>query len=128
MIGLGTLLVFIVGLWYGVGLLAARTMAFTTLVFSQLFHVFDCKSERRGIFEVGIFSNPLLVVAVMISVTMQLSVIYFPFLQSIFKTAALEPWQWLIILLVAGGPSVIIGLVRLFRSTYRRKTRLVKTT
>ncbi len=126
MIGLGTLLVFVIGLWYGVGLLAARTMAFSTLVFSQLFHVFDCKSERRGIFEVGIFSNPLLVVAVMISVTMQLSVIYLPFLQNIFKTTALHTWQWVIILLVAGGPSVIIGLVRLFRSTFRRKERLIQ--
>jgi len=126
MIGIGTLLVFVVGLWYGVGLLAARTMAFTTLVFSQLFHVFDCKSERRGIFEVGIFSNPILVGAVMISVVMQLSVIYLPFLQNIFKTTALHGWQWLVILIVAGGPSVVIGLVRVFRNTFRRQARLVQ--
>ncbi|NLI90720.1 MAG: calcium-transporting P-type ATPase, PMR1-type [Peptococcaceae bacterium] len=124
MIGIGTLLVFVVGLWYGVGLLAARTMAFSTLVFSQLFHVFDCKSERRGIFEVGIFSNPLLVLAVMISTTMQLSVIYLPFLQNIFKTAPLHTWQWILILLVSGGPSVIIGFARLFKNVFRRKTRL----
>jgi Ca2+-transporting ATPase len=123
MIGIGTLFVFVVGLWYGVGLLAARTMAFTTLVFSQLFHVFDCKSERRGIFEVGIFSNPILVLAVMISVFMQLSVIYLPFLQNIFKTTVLLPWQWVIILAVAGGPSVIIGAVRVFRMAVRRRTR-----
>lgn len=121
MIGFGTLLVFIIGLWYGVGLLAARTMAFTTLVFSQLFHVFDCKSETRGIFEVGLFSNPLLVLAVMISTTMQLSVIYIPFLQAIFKTTALCSWQWFVILAVAGGPSVLIGMVRLLRSVSRKK-------
>lgn len=124
-IGLGTLLVFVIGLFYGAGLLAARTMAFTTLVFSQLFHVFDCKSERRGIFEVGIFSNPLLVGAVAVSVTMQLGAIYLPFMQTIFKTTALTGWQWLIILLVAGGPSVIIGLVRLLRNTL--KTDSVRT-
>ncbi len=118
-IGLATLFVFVIGLWYGVGLLAARTMAFTTLVFSQLFHVFDCKSERRGIFEVGIFSNPLLVVAVAISVTMQLSVIYLPALQAIFKTTALVGWQWLVILVAAGGPSLLIGLTRLLRNRYQ---------
>ncbi|UWG96084.1 calcium-transporting P-type ATPase, PMR1-type [Dehalobacter sp. DCM] len=112
-IGLGTLLVFVIGLFYGTSLLAARTMAFTTLVFSQLFHVFDCKSERRGIFEVGIFSNPLLVGAVAVSVTMQLCAIYLPFMQTIFKTTALTGWQWIVILLVAGGPSVIIGLIRM---------------
>lgn len=36
-IGLATLFVFVIGLWYGVGLLAARTMAFTTLVFLSFF-------------------------------------------------------------------------------------------
>jgi len=123
MIGLGTLLVFIIGLWAGAGLLEARTMAFTTLVFSQLFHVFDCKSEEKGIFEVGIFSNPLLVIAVLISVTMQLSVIYLPVLQAIFKTAALVSWQWIVILIVAGGPSLLIGLVRAMRSVLRRRER-----
>ncbi len=120
-IGLGTLLVFVIGLWYGVGLLAARTMAFSTLVFSQLFHVFDCKSEHRGIFEVGLLSNPFLVGAVLISTIMQLSVIYVPFLQAIFKTAPLVSWQWIVILVVAGGPSVIIGIVRLFRNTVFKK-------
>jgi Ca2+-transporting ATPase len=124
MIGIGTLLVFVIGLWYGVGLLAARTMAFTTLVFSQLFHVFDCKSERRGIFEVGLFSNPLLVIAVLISATMQLSVIYVPVLQNIFKTTALYGWQWVVILLIAGGPSIIIGLVRMLRNAFLHKGRL----
>ena len=115
-IGLGTLLVFIIGLWYGVGLLAARTMAFTTLVFSQLFHVFDCKSEKRGIFEVGLFSNPLLVIAVIISALMQISVIYLPFFQAIFKTTALDLWQWGVILTVAGGPSVLMGIIRMYRN------------
>jgi len=124
MIGVGTLLVFVIGLWYGVGLLAARTMAFTTLVFSQLFHVFDCKSEHRGIFEVGLFSNPLLVAAVAVSATMQLCVIYIPVLQSIFKTTALVGWQWLLILLVAGGPTVLIGLARVIRKELNRKTGL----
>jgi Ca2+-transporting ATPase len=124
MIGLGTLLVFVVGLMCGGGLLAARTMAFCTLVFSQLFHVFDCKSEHRGIFEVGIFSNPFLVGAVLVSTIMQLSVIYLPYLQIIFKTTPLDGWQWLLILLVSGGPSVLIGFVRLLRSAFRRRIRL----
>ncbi|NMA69502.1 MAG: calcium-transporting P-type ATPase, PMR1-type [Desulfitobacterium sp.] len=119
MIGFGTLLVFVVALFMGVDMLAARTMAFTTLVFSQLFHVFDCKSETRGIFEVGIFSNPYLVAAVAGSTLMQLSVIYYPPLQAIFKTTGLIGWQWGLILLVAGGPTILIGLYRLLRKALR---------
>lgn len=117
MIGLGTLFVFVAALFLGVNMLEARTMAFTTLVFSQLFHVFDCKSEVLGIFEVGIFSNPYLVGAVATSTLMQLSVIYLPPLQAIFKTAPLIGWQWGLILIIAGGPSILIGLYRLVRGT-----------
>lgn len=120
LIGLGTLSVFTIALFMGVDMLGARTMAFTTLVFSQLFHVFDCKSEEKGIFEIGLFSNPYLVAAVATSITMQLSVIYIPVLQAIFKTTALVGWQWELILAVAGGPSIIIGLARLGRNAWRR--------
>ena len=121
-IGLGTLLVFVASLFMGVNMLGARSMAFSTLVFSQLFHVFDCRSEERGIFEVGLFTNPYLVGAVLISTLMQLSVIYLPPLQAIFKTTALQSWQWLFILCVAGGPSVLIGLARLLKNSWQGKT------
>ncbi|KJR48741.1 Cation-transporting ATPase [Desulfosporosinus sp. I2] len=101
-------------------------MAFTTLVFSQLFHVFDCRSEERSIFEVGLFSNPYLVGAVLISTIMQLSVIYLPPLQAIFKTAPLVSWQWIFILCVAGGPSILIGFVRLLKNSWQAKTMIAK--
>lgn len=126
MIGLGTLVVFVAALFLGADMLGARTMAFSTLVFSQLFHVFDCKSEERGIFEVGIFSNPYLVAAVAVSVAMQLSVIYIPALQAIFKTAPLHGWQWGLILSIAGGPSFLIGFARLIKNTWRTNIRGIK--
>lgn len=121
MIGLGTLLVFVAALFMGVNMLGARTMAFTTLVFSQLFHVFDCRSEERSIFEVGLFTNPYLVGAVLISIIMQLSVIYLSPLQAIFKTTALQGWQWIFILCVAGGPSILIGFARLIKNSWHGK-------
>jgi len=106
-IGIITLFTFTVGLIYcrmhGVDQLQlARTMAFTTLVFAQLFYVFECRSELYSPFELGFLKNKFLVVAVICSVTMHLSVIYLPGLQNIFKTVPLEWWQWLIILSVTG--------------------------
>lgn len=104
-IGLGTVFIFIAGLLLGEGqqgLNIARTMAFSTLVFSQLFHVFDCKSERYSVFQVGVLSNPFLVGAVLCSVAMQVLVIYLPFLQTVFKTVPLTGFHWLLIVLVAG--------------------------
>ncbi len=126
-LGLGSLLVFVIGmLMPGGDIELARTMAFSTLVFSQLFHVLDCKSETRGIFEVGIFSNPYLVGAIAISTTMQLSAVYLPFMQPIFKTVALAGVHWAVILAVAGGPSLLIGLHRSIKKTAKQKIAYLK--
>ena len=98
------------------GLELARTMAFTTLVFAQLFYVFECRSENYSPFDLGFFKNKFLIVAVCFSVFMQLCVIYLPFLQSIFKTVPLLSWQWLLILSLSG----IKVIWRLLMYTWQR--------
>lgn len=81
----------------------ARTMAFTTLVFAQLFYVFECRSETLSPFELGFFKNKFLIFAVCFSVFMQVSVVYLPFLQAVFKTVPLLPWQWGLIIFLSGA-------------------------
>ncbi|MHB8124253.1 MAG: calcium-transporting P-type ATPase, PMR1-type [Desulfitobacteriaceae bacterium] len=120
--GLGTLIVFVAALFLGETLQSARTMAFTTIVFFQLIHVFDCRSEERGIFEMGIFKNQYLVAAVAISTIMQLAVLYIPVLQVIFKTTPLVGWQWGLILAVTGAPTVFMGFVHLIKNTWLANT------
>jgi len=121
LICVGTLLVFILGFYLSKDLGIARTMAFTALVFSQLFHVFDCRSERYSIFEIGLFSNLSLVGAVSCSIIMHLSVIYLPFFQSIFKTYSLSLIHWLIIVTISGGTTILQGVYRSLKKYYLRK-------
>ena len=85
----------------------ARTMAFCTLVLSQMFHVFDCRSEVLNIFEMNIFSNMYLVGAVTCSVLMQIMVIYLPFFNGVFETVPLTVGQWAIIIAVSGWTSLL---------------------
>lgn len=85
----------------------ARTMAFNTLVFFQLCFVFMCRSEHQSILEVGLFSNRYLVVAVLISMCLQLSITYIPFLQPVFQTVPLQLNHWVIVLSVAISPVVL---------------------
>lgn len=103
-----TLSVFITGLIFarlqGINSLEIpRTMAFTTLVFAQLFYVFECRSERYSPFELGFFRNKFLVLAVLSSVIMQLGAVYWPVMQKVFHTAALDLWQWFLIVALAGA-------------------------
>ncbi|WP_368247751.1 calcium-translocating P-type ATPase, PMCA-type [Clostridium perfringens] len=98
LIGICTLLTFIVGGLYGMDLNTCRTMALSTLVMSQLLHVFECRSERHSIFEIKLFTNMYLVGAVAISILMLLSIIYIPFFSGIFHTTVLGINHWLIVL------------------------------
>lgn len=74
----------------------ARTGALFTLVMTQLAHVFECKSEKKNIFTVPYFSNPKLIMAVLISLAVIFAAIYLPFLQIIFCTVPLTTQQLLI--------------------------------
>ncbi|OPJ63253.1 cation-translocating P-type ATPase [Clostridium oryzae] len=98
LIGICTVLSYLVGLNFGFSLDSCRTIALSTLVLSQLIHVFECKSEKKPLFRINIFSNMYLVGAVTTSVLMLLTVIYVPTFQQIFHTVALGGKQWLIIL------------------------------
>lgn len=89
----------------------SRTVALCTLVMSQLFHVFECRSERSSVFKIGIFTNMYLVFAVLSSLVLLVSVVYVPFLQNIFATIGLNPIQWAIVM---GFSGTISGISSLF--------------
>ncbi len=80
----------------GEGSLAeARTMAFTVLVFAQLFNCFNSRSARASAF-VGMFETPLLWAAVGLSLVLQVLVVSVPALGRAFGTVPLSPQDWLI--------------------------------
>ena len=82
----------------------AQTMAFTTLVFLSLFTVFNARSDERSAL-VGLFSNPWLWGAVLLSLLLQAAVVYVPFLQQAFSTVSLTATDW--IRCAAVGSSVL---------------------
>ncbi|KAA0223706.1 cation-translocating P-type ATPase [candidate division KSB1 bacterium] len=71
-----------------------QTMAFTTLMLFQIFNVFNARSDERSAFA-GLFSNKLLWGAVLLSIALQVAVIYTPFLQQTFSTVSLSFSDWL---------------------------------
>lgn len=117
LIGAGTLAVFAAILRLGGDTVLARTGAFTTLVLMQLIHVFECKSERKSIFEIPFFDNIYLVLAVACSAIMMLAAIYLPFLQNLFKTVPLKLSEWSLIV----GASLLGPIISSF---FRRKKKM----
>lgn len=108
LIGLCTLGSFALVNYIFANVAAARTAALLTLVMSQLFHVFECKSEKKNIFTVPYLNNKKLILAVLFSVAVIFAAIYLPFLQVIFATVPLTTEQ----LLIALGFAVSAPLIQ----------------
>ncbi len=67
-----------------------QTMVFTVLCFTQFGSALAVRSEKKSLFSLGIFSNPSLFGAIVISFALQAAVIYIPPLQAIFHTMPLS--------------------------------------
>jgi len=65
------------------------TMTFTCFVFFDMFNALSCRSQEKSVFEIGMFSNRMFLIAVSLSMVGQMMVIYFPPLQAVFQTEAL---------------------------------------
>lgn len=125
LIGVSTLVVFTLSLGpLGMGLREARSMALATLILSQLFHVFDARAEDRSFLEVGLFSNPWAVLAVVSSIIMLISVIYVPWLGQLFKTDPLALGDWLIVFLASGFIQLLAAFRDLVLRPFRRSVRV----
>jgi Ca2+-transporting ATPase len=86
----------------------AQTVAFATLVLTQLIHVFDCRSEK-SIFSRNPFGNMYLVWAVISSLLLMLLAIYVPALQPIFHTIPIEPKDWMLIIGLSSVPTFLLA-------------------
>lgn len=71
----------------------AQTVAFTTLVFAQLFNAFNSRSARRSAL-VGLGRNRLLWGAVALSLLLQVLVVHLPVLNDAFSTTGLTLGEW----------------------------------
>jgi Ca2+-transporting ATPase len=78
---------------YGRGSENWQTVVFTVLTFSQLMHVIAIRSERRSVITQGLFSNRPLLGAIVLTVLLQLAVIYVPAFHGVFKTSPLSPGE-----------------------------------
>lgn len=97
-----------------------QTMVFTTLTLSQMAHVMAIRSERFSLFGIGLFSNKLLLGAVSSTIMLQLALLYVPFLQHIFRTAALPASDLALSVATAG---VIFCAVEFEKWLARRRPR-----
>jgi Ca2+-transporting ATPase len=99
------------------GIFHWQTMAFTVLCFSQMGHVMAIRSDKESLFKIGILSNKPLLGALVLTIALQMMLIYTPFFNSVFKTQPLTMYELTITLLVS---SIVFWAVEIEKWMIRR--------
>jgi Ca2+-transporting ATPase len=76
-------------LYFSESEMKARTAVFVTLSLMQLLNLFNMRSLKKSIFEIGIFTNKQVNYAFLISLVFLLGVVYIPFVAKLFEFQAL---------------------------------------
>lgn len=95
-----------------------QTMVFTALVIGRMAVVTAVRSEHDSLFKIGIFSNKPLIGAVLLTIVLQMAVVYTPALNSVFQT---EPLSFNELILTLAVASVVFFAVEIEKIVKRRK-------
>ncbi|WP_203626749.1 cation-translocating P-type ATPase [Lacticaseibacillus mingshuiensis] len=110
-------LVYVAFIWAasnGMSVAEAQTLGFLTLVFGQLWHVFDARSTRT-LFRRNPFSNPRLLMAVAFAAVASLLVTVMPFFNTVIGTAPLTTPLYLAVVFLPAIPTFVLsGLKELY--------------
>jgi Ca2+-transporting ATPase len=92
----------------------AETMAFTTLVFSELIRAYTARSERYPLLKIGVFTSKWMNLAILTSSALMLAVMYIPFLREVFNTLPMGWAEWRLIIPLFMIPSIAAEAVKYF--------------
>jgi Ca2+-transporting ATPase len=95
------------------GLVEARNLAFSVLVFSEVVRSFSARSDTRVFFETGVLSNVRLVAVVVCTVVVQIVIHHLPFTETLFDIGTISLGDCLVALLIGMIPATIVELAKL---------------
>ncbi len=94
------------------------SMVFTLLAVSPLAHAFNCRSRTASIFSLGLFSNPLLVLAVLVSGAIHMIALAVPGLQPVFRTD--HHWTVIEVVVTLGLSLLPVPVIEIVKIVQRR--------
>ena len=86
---------------------SATAMTLAAVVITQVGNLFAQRTERSSVFRIGFFSNRFVWAGIATQLLLLLAIVYVPFLQDVFGTAAFPPGHWLF--LVAWTPALFVA-------------------
>ena len=92
-----------------------QTMAFVTLAFSELVHVFNIRNNKKSLFKTHPFNNKVLLGAIGVSAVLMLIILFVPTLRHIFSIPILPMGNVLEIIGLVLLPIVIVEIFKAFK-------------
>ncbi|MBI4894474.1 MAG: HAD-IC family P-type ATPase [Candidatus Aenigmarchaeota archaeon] len=102
------------------GIEKSRTMAFSTMVIFEIFLVFNCRSETRGVFRMNPINNKWLLLAAASSIILQVAVVQTSVLEEVFETVPLTIEDWVMVFGLSSVAFLIVPEV-FDREIFRKK-------
>ena len=135
MIGLITLAAFIIGLATPDSILPqveglsnaeikveiGQTMAFVTLAFAELVHVFNVRTPKKSVFKSNPFKNKMLLLALGVSALLMIVILAVPGLREVFSIPVLPAQDIFEMILLILSPIVIVEIMKLIKLNGNRK-------
>jgi Ca2+-transporting ATPase len=90
----------------------ARSAAFLTMAFCQLYNIFNMRSIKHSIFTIGMFTNKYINVGLIISIIIQVMIIEVPFFERLFQFKAVSVWEFT-------GLAALASVVLIFGEVYK---------
>ncbi len=95
--------VFLFYKYQAIDIAKARTMTLISMAMFQWYNAWNCRSENRSLFDIGLFTNKWLVITTLLVLILQILVVNVGFLQKIFSTVPLNLLDWLIIFVISSS-------------------------
>ena len=100
-----------------------QTMAFVTLAFSELVHVFNVRNNKESLFKTKVFNNSKLIWAILGSAALMLVILLVPALRHVFSIPVLPTQNVLELVGLVIAPLIIVELFKLFKINTTKEER-----
>jgi magnesium-transporting ATPase (P-type) len=104
------------GVGHSEALSLAQTMAVTTVIFFQIFYLFNCRSLKGSMWSVGLFSNSTVYIGIGILLVLQVAFVHWPVMNQLFASSPLDAWSWIKSALAGAIVLPVIAIEKWWRS------------
>lgn len=115
-----TFLLYIFNINNGMDISTSQTIALNTIVFFEIFYLFNCKSIHENVFG-QMFSNRYMLLGISIVVSLQMFITYNPTMNMILRTSPIRLIDWVVIIIITSSIFFLIELEKYLQKMSNNK-------